>query len=685
MGLGLIRELHRDAGRFAYLSSAESPNDLYLVTGSDRWNGEEITVVWMEPVSPKARVPLPPGMRQLPGPGETVVSPALGRLLDGAPQLASRFPRSTILDWPGVSSGGEYLAFVRVDEGILTAQRDYRRIQNGEIVGEGPTKRVSGFGPRQGIESTVYARGADLPGFYIAAGLAAMLGVPAVLVLLVGLSCGSPVRAARFHLLRVLGAPTHSLRSLAAIESVALAAPGVVAVVALWAIISPHVTRLPLVGRPIAPGDLGWPFWTFPLMVAVGLLVTALLAMAEVTFRRPAASPRPTITRSRLRWWVSLPLGLSALAFTASAVVGGRADADLIMLGAFAAVLGVPLVVPALLRFGGSLLSGAGHVAPFLTGRLMSWSPEWMGKAFLGITAILVLTVGGLGYVAVAAYTEPAENPSPDPAVSAVAVQSLGPTDPAAKAALAAALPGTLIAAAQSNENADPGQPGPLSLGTTCPQLQARLPSLTCDPNAPQRLTDADARRLAPWLQIAAEGRVGSVTLVSPEALPPSDRLVVIGSDPVAVLDQKVRTASAQTLSVFLANSAASATVTASPLVDWIRGGLLAANIALGTACLFVLVDRLIDARRAHRHLLNLGVLPRRLSMIFASLFAIPYAISAAAGLGGGFLVCLVILNGTAVPWVGILAVVVGTFGAGILGAVANAALGTRAVLTDRD
>ncbi|MBE1499769.1 ABC-type lipoprotein release transport system permease subunit [Amycolatopsis lexingtonensis] len=82
-------------GEHFYSRATDAPVKLLFSSSKDYFDGQQITRVdvALPPGATAAGVQLPAGVPQLPGPGETVVSPALGRLLQGHPadQLGDRF------------------------------------------------------------------------------------------------------------------------------------------------------------------------------------------------------------------------------------------------------------------------------------------------------------------------------------------------------------------------------------------------------------------------------------------------------------------------------------------------------------------------------------------------------------------------------------------------------------------
>ncbi len=106
LGVGLllacfagVNGLHAQTDRGAWLDSAaqasgssSAPNQLWWVSGTDQFAGQEIDRVDVAPTGPKA--PVPPGIAHLPGPGEYYASPALTTLLRTEPanELRDRYP-----------------------------------------------------------------------------------------------------------------------------------------------------------------------------------------------------------------------------------------------------------------------------------------------------------------------------------------------------------------------------------------------------------------------------------------------------------------------------------------------------------------------------------------------------------------------------------------------------------------
>ncbi len=397
-----VREADRGAGRVGQVATSRSSTDLFAMHGADRFRHDQIAIVWIEPASPAVLPVLPPGIRELPVPGQAVVSPALERLAAQHPELAARYPDRLVLDWQGVRGGGELIAYVRPQPGRgLGGESSAIEFQQGRVSGELPIFRISGFGSSS-VDTIPFRVGQPpaAPIRAIVGGVLALLVVPAVIVLAVGGSAASGVRDHRFAVLRSIGVRGRSISSLAVAETLVLATPGLVGAVVLWALLSPHLATVPLVGYEVVPGDLSLPWWRLALVLLAASVLTAAiasLAVSGVTVRR-ADRPRPSARRPRLRRVRFVPLALAALAFALGKLDGGYRAADFYLVGMVAAVAAVPAVAPGLLHPVGALLARSRSIPRAIAGRTMLWDPARTALPFVGGAALLVLA--SVGYVA---------------------------------------------------------------------------------------------------------------------------------------------------------------------------------------------------------------------------------------------------------------------------------------------
>lgn len=677
--LMLLREDARSSNHFMQITEDPAPSDLLLVTGADSWEGNRITVVWIEPADDNVAPVLPIGLPALLARGTTAVSPALASLIATEPELAARYPQHSVLEADAMGRGDELLAYVRPREPQFDVSGSYLHSRGGQLEGQGPVKRAARFGPPDHDSVSLVINTAErLPGQYLAIGLAGMIGIPLLVVVIVGLSAASPVRAARFKLLAAIGAPRSAVRWISAVECGLLSAPGSIGVVLLWTIISPHISHVPVLNRGIFPGDWSWPVWSYPLIAVVGIVIAGLIGYMQVGPRGKSGGPRPTLTRSPLRWWMMLPLGMGAAAFAGMLIANNRLDADLAFVGGGLAVAGIAAITPALCRACGLLLGRIDSVPAFLSGRILSWRPEWVSSTFVGVAVILVLTLGSAGYAASIDYSHQAvnEDRSEGPIVSQIEVIEQASLDQLNS--LSERLPGQLVAPIGGHDHDVDPTSQRISLGVTCLQLQVQIAELTCE-LGDYALSDRDDQIVSRWASQRFGFGANAYALADPATIE-AHHIAVIGKGSASDLDRITRNAAIGVFTIVLVSTRAAATST-SELSAWIAAGLVVANGALAISCLTALANRLVRARADHRGLVNLGAKPRQVAAIFGWLFGAPFLAVASASFIVGLAVCSVMIYRAAMPWPTIVIIASITGIIAIIGIVANAVIGARAIL----
>lgn len=662
------RETERTAQRTALLASTPSPTDLFLVARDDNWRGRPFSVAWIESASPGTKPVLPPGMARLPEPGQATVSPALDRLASSDPSLAARYPNRLVLGTEGVRSGGELLAYVRTPEGRTLAE-DERALRVREF--DSPT------GAARSYEFDMPSSVTVVP---VVGGVLALLVVPGLIVLAVGAATASGVRDHRFEVLRYMGASGWTLIALAVLETLILAAPGLLASAVLWGVIGPRLGQVPLVGHELVRGDLGLPWWLLTLELGVCAVVVGLVAVVTTTIRHPRGTVRlrPGSKRAVVAPLRAVPLVIAVVAFTLGKITDANLAADLNLVGAIAAIGGVPLALPIALRAVGALFAQLASVPTSVAGRGMEWDPTRTARPFIGGAALVVLTLVGGGYIALARHAEAPYVPAGG--TQAVVVEWLDhrPDD---AARLANAIGAGLVVPFQEET-----QEGALTVGATCPQLAAYFPDTSCTPEEQFELPAEAKQKLAERLAVAAHGPLTNIQLVSGEDVVDSGSVFVLDKASLEILEGRVRGAAMQTLPAPYVYSWLSMVMRESPLVPWIVGGTVVAVATLAVGCIVSLVDRLLATRRHRHHLLNLGITTRQLTTMEAWLFAVPYGVAIAISFLAGLAICtLMVLPDVSIPWRGIgitlgVAVVVG-----LVGTVSAALFGARSVLKNSE
>lgn len=682
----VVREGDRDTARTAQVATTASSTDLFLLERPDRWHGQTISVVWMEPASPDVEPVLPPGVETLPAPGQAVVSPALDRLVTRHPDLATRYRDRLVLDSTGVRGGGELIAYIRAPAGrSLGGEHSAVRVEDGRVVGEGPVFRISGFGsPSEAtISRPVGQPVSPTPTGPVVGGLLGVLVVPGLILLAVGVAAASEVRDHRFAVLRSIGARARTVTTLAVLETLVLAVPGLAAAAVLWTVIGPRLTTVPLVGYEVVRGDLGLPWWLLFGQLSAAIAATALVsALVTAVPRRRAARPRPTPRRPGFAAVRAVPLVVAVAAFTLGKLDGGYRAADLYLLGMVSAVAGVPAVLPGVLRGAGMVLGRVRSMPAALAGRTMAWDPARAARPFVGGAALLVLVLTGSGYVAL---SRDVDDPWTPPGPHAVAVEWRDPR-PGDLARLADEVGVGLVAPVVEGEplHGEAGG-GLLSIGATCSDLAAYFADTSCDSTSQFALPVAIQRHLAERLVVATHGPVTQARLVPREDLEGVGSAFVLAEAPLEAIEERARSAAMTVLPAPYVQSLLS-TSRESPLVPWVIAGAVIAAIGLAVACLLSLVDRLLAARRQHRHLVNLGISRNQLTTLGAWMFAVPYSAVFVVSLLAGLSVCaLLILPGAVMPWDAIGTTMMVAIAVGLLGTVGVAFLGAKGALKERE
>lgn len=654
------REAERVEQRTALMAARPSPNDLNIALGDDVWRGEQFLVVWIQPAGEGETV-LPPGVSQLPEPGQAVVSPALDRLASKHPNLSERYHDRSIIGTDGIQSGGELLAYVRMPE-----DRKLSGDLSGDLSGLTQSLRVRAFGSPSsadvpiGLEPlsrTAYASEA-------AVGVLGFLAVPGFIVLVVGLTTASRVRDRRLEVMRWIGVDSRTLATIAVLETIMLALPGLVGAAIIWGLIAPRLEHIPLVGHEAVRGDLRLPWWLLlaglgTAMVVIGFVAILTTVTTEVARRRTASGTRPSVRQTAITPLRAAPLGAAFVLLALGWPTRGSDGSMLNLLGTVAAIVGVPLVFPGVVRLIGNCIGRLESTSAWIAGRGLEWDPVRASRPFLGVGAVVVIALASSGYLALAHYIEGASLPIVE--TRAVSVEWLSPQVGDLEAFESKLGSGLVVPVREGGHHAHSGgeheHNSTLVVGATCRELSTYLIGAECDADAPYVLSAEAERGLAETLAFSAHGPDTNIRLAPAGEVEDNGMALVLGNAPLKVLESRVRDAAMATLPAPYVNSWLASTGAASPLVTWLVGGLVFAVLILAIGCLLSLVDRILSTRDHRRLLLDLGV-PRRQFIAFeAWQFAAPYSAVVGIGFCAGLIVCVMaigILPDTAMPWNGI-------------------------------
>jgi hypothetical protein len=396
-----INALHAQDGRYAWLETAyvaetapdSSIDPLWWLLSADHYDGELIGRVDVAAAGPNS--PIPPGMSELPAPGEYVASPALIDLLADAPaeQLADRFP--------GTLTG-------TLGDDALPAPNSLLIVIGrtpAELAGEHEARQVTSISTTRPSDCE---RGCALGVGYSNDGMTLTLSVVVaallfpVLIFIGGATRLSAARREqRFAAMRLVGATPRQITTVATVESSLAAIAGVVAGFGLFYALRPVIAKVPFTGDPFFTGDLA-PSVTNIASVALGIPLGAAIA-ARLALRRVNISPlgvtRRVTPRSPRAWrLVPVVAGLAELGYLAYfSDIGERSNPTT---QAYAYLAGILLVMGGLVIAGPWLTMVASRLvarratrpASLIAGRRLADNPQAGFRAISGL--VLALFVG---------------------------------------------------------------------------------------------------------------------------------------------------------------------------------------------------------------------------------------------------------------------------------------------------
>lgn len=319
------------------------------------------------------RPPVPPGLTELPGPGEMAVSPALKRLLD-SPEgelLRERLPS-------GITA-------TIADEGLLDPYELAYYAGSEELTVGDTVYRVDGFTPA----------GEDQP---LPPGLLLLLTVICVVLLLpvaafvaAAVRFGGERRDRRLAALRLVGADVRMTRRVATGEAATGAALGLLVGAALFLPLRQLLGGVHLWDTGVFPADVR-PSLGLLVLIAVGVPGCAVL-VSLIALRGVVIEPLGVVRRSGLRrrriWWRLVPLALGAalLLPLLGGLDEGQSDVRTyqIAAGVTLVLVGVNLLLPWLLESAARGLRG-GRLPFQLAVRRLQLDSGPAARAVSGIT-----------------------------------------------------------------------------------------------------------------------------------------------------------------------------------------------------------------------------------------------------------------------------------------------------------
>lgn len=283
----------------SYIYSDEpGSNDLLIEDRYTTFRESGIHGLVVEPLSADSAVP--PGLSELPGPGEMVVSPALAKALesDGAELLAPRLPFEVV---------------GTISEAGLVGPADYKYYAGSDDLDPETAMRIEGFGAKSGPVEEMD----PVLVMLVLIGVVVLL-LPVAMFVAVAVRFGGERRDRRLAALRLIGADSRMVRRIASGEALFGALLGLLVGSGLFLIV-----------RGLIEGVNLWEFSVYsayitpdPVLGAVVVIAVPVLAVAVtmLAMRRLVIEPlgvmRDSTPRRRRLWWrLLLPVvGLLILA-----------------------------------------------------------------------------------------------------------------------------------------------------------------------------------------------------------------------------------------------------------------------------------------------------------------------------------------------------------------------------------
>ncbi|SFW54383.1 FtsX-like permease family protein [Amycolatopsis australiensis] len=361
-----------------YSRGSDGPAKLLYSSSKDYFDGRQIirVDVALTPGTTAAGIGLPPGVPQLPGPGETVVSPALGRLLQGQPadQLGDRFGK------PVGALGEEGLRFPE-QLVALTGHTPDAMPQN--------ASQVTGFPGGK-------ARPDALLMLLSWVGIIVLL-VPSLVLVASSARLTAARRERRLAAIRLAGATPGQVTNMVAAETTLSAGLGAL----LGLLISPALHGLasfvPWGGGTWLAADFALPVG---LTVAIVVAIPVLVVLAGVLgLRRVLRNPLFATgghTKKPLRWWRLLALPAAGLFFLVAVTTAKDAGGiGLVMAGLFLLVGSAAIVGPWVTSaVGGTFVRIWRRPSALLAGRRLRDDPKGAYRASAGI--VLAVFAGSM-------------------------------------------------------------------------------------------------------------------------------------------------------------------------------------------------------------------------------------------------------------------------------------------------
>ncbi len=412
LGVGLllaalagVNGLHAQTDRGAWLDTsaqASQPTSisdgLWWLPSTDQFGNQAIDQIDIAAAGPDA--PVPPGLSQLPRPGQYYASPALTALLRSEPanELRDRFPGRQI---------GTIGAAALPSPNSLIVVIGHTRHQLSRAPGAIEVGAIQRTPANCGACQSSIGSGPVLQ-FILVGGAVALL-LPVLILIATASRLSAARREQRFAAMRLVGATPRQVSVVSAVEAVVAAVAGVAAGFALFFVFRPLLYHVPFTGVPFAQGDLSLHGIDIVLVV-VGVPAAAVVS-ARLALRKVQVSPLGVTRRASSRppqmvRIIPLLAGIAVLAyFDATGKPGSNGGQLLELLAGFVLlVLGLVLAGPWFTTAGSRLMTNrASRPATLIAGRRLLDNPRAAFRFTSGLVIALFVTsalIGALSSIA---------------------------------------------------------------------------------------------------------------------------------------------------------------------------------------------------------------------------------------------------------------------------------------------
>jgi hypothetical protein len=333
------------------------------------FRGEPIKLLYVHATGPDS--PVPPGLDRVPSPGEVFVSPKLNELLTSDPLLRPRLaanPAGTI-HAEALENPNDVAAYIGADASLAG-------------------QPIYGFG--SSAPSKPFEPGVLL---LLLIGIVSLL-TPVFIFIGTSSRIGGAERDRRLAALRLAGASSWQIRRIAAAETLASSATGLLAGAGLFLLLRSQIANLQVFRFGVFPSDLTppWPLMVLIALVVPALTVAATLAAQRHTIIEPLGVVRQSSPVQRKLWWRILPVVVGIALLVPDVAVGSELGRLMVMGGSLLLLIGIPALLPWLLERAVSRIRGGPPAFQLAVRRLQSDS----GTSSRVVAGLCVVVAGAI-------------------------------------------------------------------------------------------------------------------------------------------------------------------------------------------------------------------------------------------------------------------------------------------------